>query len=121
MSSTDGETGMKNLADKAAQKIQEENLLRPTGIVQKARRVLLRLEIEPLCELHSDARFVGQQNFLREQLPLLRFSAGVANRAGRAARNGNRMMPQQLEPPQRQQRNQAAHMQAVARRIEAAV
>ena len=61
------------------------------------------------------------ENFLREQLPLLRFAAGIADGTGRAAGNGNRMMAEQLKPPQGEQRNEVAHVQTVRRRVKAAV
>ena len=57
----------------------------------------------------------------REQVALLALAAGVADHAGRAADEGDRPMARLLKPPQHQQRQQAADVQAVGRRIEAAI
>ena len=41
--------------------------------------------------------------------------------AGRAAGDGNRMMPEQLKPPQREQRHEVANVQTVGGGVEAAI
>ena len=71
--------------------------------------------------MHLHAGDVAFQNFLGEQLALLRLAARIADGAGRAAGDGNGMMAEQLKPPQRQQRHQIADVQTVRRRVEAAV
>ena len=48
-------------------------------------------------------------------------AARIANGTGRAAGHGNGMMAEQLKPPQREQRHEIADVQAVRRRVEAAV
>jgi hypothetical protein len=68
-----------------------------------------------------DAGNIGGQNFLREQLALLGFAAGVADGAGRAASERNWMMAKQLETAQRQQWDHAAHVQTVGRGIKAGI
>ena len=78
-------------------------------------------KIEQLRQLHLHAGDVVIQNFLGEQLAFGGLAARIANRAGRAARDGNRMMAEQLKPPQRKQRHEIADVQAVGGRVEAAV
>ena len=48
-------------------------------------------------------------------------AAGIADGTGRAAGHGDGMMAEQLKPAQRQQRHEIADVQAVGRRVEAAV
>ena len=97
------------------------NVCRPGGIVHQPRGILFGFKIEQLGELHFHAGDVVVQNLLCEQLPLGGFAARITNGTGRAARDGNRMMAEQLKSSQRQQRNQIAHVQAVRRRVKTAV
>jgi hypothetical protein len=61
------------------------------------------------------------QDFLGEQLAFCGLAAGIADGTGRAAGHGDGMMAEQLKPAQREQRHQVADVQAVRRRVEAAV
>ena len=97
------------------------NVCRPRSIVHEPRRILFRFEIQQFRQLNFDAGDVAIQNFLREQLAFLGFAAGITDRAGRAAGDGNRMMAEQLKPPQRQQRHKMADVQAVGGRVETAI
>ena len=74
----------------------------------------LRFKIEQLRQLHLHAGDVAIQNFLGEQLALGGLAAGIADGAGRAAGDGNRMMAEQLKPPQREQRHEIADVQQSA-------
>ncbi len=66
--------------------------------------------------MHFHAGDVVVEDFLGEQLSLLRFAAGIADGTRRAASHRNRMMAEQLKAPQRQQRNEIADVQTVRRR-----
>ena len=104
-----------------AQEIEEGNARRPRSVVHEPRGILFGFKIQQLRQLNFHAGDVALQNFLCEQLTFLGFPAWIANRAGRAAGHGNRMMAEQLKPPQREQRHEMADVQAVGGRVEAAV
>ncbi len=104
-----------------AQKIEISQRLSPRDIIQQPCRIGLRAEVEEFLELRFNPRHIGCQHFSREQLPLLRFAARIANRAGGPAGEGNGMMAQQLKPAKCKQRNHAADVQAVGCGIEATI
>ncbi len=104
-----------------AQEIQAGNVLNPRSVVHKPRRIVLGFKIQKFRQLNFYAGDIALQNLLREQWSFLGLPTRIANRACRAAGHGNRMMTEQLKPPQRQQRHKMADVQAVGRRVEAAV
>jgi len=82
---------------------------------------LFGFKIKQLRELHLHAGDVVVENFIGQQLALRGLAAGIANGTGRTAGHGNRMVAEELKPPQRQQRHQITDVQAVRRRVKAAV
>src|ERR1039457_5998052 len=104
-----------------AQKIEERNPRRPRGVVHEARGIGRAIEIEPAAQLRGHAGDVVLQNLWREELPFLRLAARIADGAGGAAGHGDGRVSGELKPAQRQQRDEAADVQAVAGRVEAAV
>ena len=73
------------LAD-VADEIQEGDSLHPVVVVHQHRRVgSVRFEIEQLGELFLDRLLVVAEGLFVEQVALLRFAAGVADHARRAA------------------------------------
>ena len=73
------------LAD-VADEIQEGDSLHPVVVVHQHRRVgSVRFEIEQLGELFLDRLLVVAEGLFIEQVALLRFAAGVADHARRAA------------------------------------
>ena len=79
------------------------------------------VEVEKSLELPLDAGDVLVELLAREQLALLRLAAGIANHAGAAADDGDRMVPESLQARQPHHRQQRADMEARRRRIEADV
>ena len=71
--------------------------------------------------MRADGFHVGLDLVLGEELAFGGFETGIANAAGGPARHRDGMMPQLLEPAQRQQRHQMADMQAVGGRVKATV
>ncbi len=108
------------LAD-VAQEIEEAHGRRPGRVVQQAGGIGGRVEIKQTAKLLLHLGDVGVQDFLGEQLTLLRLAARVANGAGGPAGKRDGVMAQQLKPAQRQQRHQVADVQAVGGRVKAAV
>ena len=92
-----------------------------TFAVHEARGILFRLEVEQLGELLLHAGDVVIENFLGEELAFLCFAAGITDATGRAAGDGDGMMPGVLKTSQRQQGHEIADVQTVGGRIEATV
>src|SRR5437762_7464678 len=96
-----------------AQEIEIANRVRPVGIIEQARWVGRAFKIEPSLQLLLFAGDVRRQYLPGEQLALGALAAGIANRAGRAARQRDGMMAEKLEAPQGQQRHQVADVKTL--------
>jgi len=103
------------------QEFEEQDALGPGRIVHQARRVLPGLKIQQPGQLDFYTGDIAIQDFFGQQLALLRLATGIADASGRATGHGDGRMPEQLEPSQRQQRNEISHVQAVRRRIKTAI
>ena len=85
------------------------------------RGVSRRVEIEELAHLRAACRRRCLQAARRKQIALVALAAGVADHAGGAADDRDRLVAGVLEAAQHQQRQQVADVQAVGRGIEAGV
>src|SRR5437667_2521164 len=103
------------------QEIEVGHFRRPSAVINESRRIGLRVEIKQTTELLLHGGDVGGDGLFAEQLSFGGLAAGVADRPGRAAGDGDRMMPEQLKPAEAEQRHEIARVQAVGSRIEAAV
>ena len=78
-------------------------------------------QVEELAQLGADALEVALDRLEVEQLALVLLAARVADHAGAAAGEGDRPVAGLLEPAQRAQLEEVAHVEAVRRRVEAGV
>src|SRR5262245_54636385 len=83
----------------------------PIGVVDEPGGIGFGVKVEPPGELRLDARNVRAQQFAREQLAFGGLATGIADGTSRAARDGNRMMPEHLKPAKNQQGHEAANVQ----------
>jgi len=104
-----------------AQEIEEGNTRRPARVIHESRRVLFGLKIQQFRQLHFYAGDVGIEDFFREQLTLLRFSAGIADGTGRATGDSNRMVAKQLKAPQGEQWHETTDMQTIRSRVKSTI
>ena len=93
----------------------------PVGVVHDAGGIPGAIEVEESCELLTDPVEVRLDLLGRQQDPLLRFPARIANHPGAAADNRDRRMAETLEPGKRHHLKQRPDMEARGRRIEADV
>ena len=91
----------------------------PVGVVEEQGAAVL--QVEELAELGADALEVALDRLEVEQLALVLLAAGVADHAGAAAGEGDRPVTRLLEPPERAQLQEVAHVEAVRRRVEPGV
>src|SRR5205814_1929371 len=99
------------LAD-VAEKRDQLQRTEPVGVVDDARRVARRVEIEEPLELRADAFQVGVNLFDGEQRPFLRLSAGIADQSGAAADERDRGMSGALQAREEENRQQRSDVQA---------
>ena len=107
------------LAD-VAQEIEAVHAAEPVMVIRHAGRVIA-LEAEERGDLVADVVDPAGNHFGGVQLAFAGLEAGVADHAGGAADQGDRAVPGILEAFEDQHRHQVAQMQAVRRRIEAAI
>ena len=93
----------------------------PVGVVHDSGGVPGAIEVEESRELLTDPVDVRLDLLERQQDPLLRFPARIANHPGAAADNRDRRMAETLEPGKRHDLEQRPDMEARGRRIEADV
>src|SRR5581483_5016878 len=110
----------KMLAD-VAQEFEVTDGSGPGGVVEEAGGVDLGVEVQEAAELFLDGGDVGVEDFAGEQLAFGGLAAGIADGTGGAAGNGDGIMAEQLESPEREERNEDADVQAVGGGIESAV
>jgi hypothetical protein len=103
-----------------AQEVHEVQRVQPHSVVAHPRRVR-PLEGEEPLELAADPVRVRRDLFRREQLPLRRLPARVADHPGAAAHERDRAMAVPLQVHEHHDRHEAADVQAAARRVEADV
>ena len=109
------------LAD-VADEIQEGDSLHPVVVVHQHRRVgSVRFEIEQLGELFLDRLLVVAEGLFIEQVALLRFAAGVADHARRAAHQSDRTVSAHLEVLEDHYTHQVSDVQRIRRRVDAHV
>ena len=94
--------------------------VQPRRVVAHARRVR-SLEVEEPLELAADAVRVRRDLLGREQLPLRRLPARVADHPRPATDERDRPMTEALQMHEHHDRHEAAHVQAVPRRVESDV
>jgi hypothetical protein len=107
------------LAD-VAQEADQVELRQPVEVVDDARRVRT-LEVEEALELLALAGEVGVEQFGGEQVALRRLAARIPDHAGAATDDRDGVMSRALQAHQPQHLEQASHVQAVGRGIEADV
>src|SRR5581483_10462396 len=110
----------KMLAD-VAQEFEVTDGSGPGGVVEEAGGIDLGVEVQEAAELFLDGGDVGVEDFAGEQLAFGGLAAGIADGTGGAAGNGDGIMAEQLESPEREERNEVADVQAVGGGIESAV
>jgi hypothetical protein len=104
------------LAD-VAQPFQISDGLRPIRVVGHDGGVGSVKRDEP-AELTAHAFHIGRQRFEREQLAFGRTSAGVAHHARGAAHQHDGPVPRALQPGEKQNGQQTAHVQAIGGGVE---
>ena len=104
------------LAD-IAQKIERAHAAEPVIVVGHDRRVRT-VETEERRDLSTDVLNPAGDDFGRIQLALGRFETRIADHAGCAADQRNRLMSRLLEALQHQHRHQMSEMQTIRRRVE---
>ena len=80
------------LAD-VAKHVEERQRRGPVCVVDQLCCILHSLKFHEAAKLNLDPFDVGLQQLVREELALGSLSAGIADRAGRPARNGDWMVP----------------------------
>jgi hypothetical protein len=108
------------LAD-VAQELEVADPLEPVVVVHHARRAGGVAEVEEARELAPDRVDVALERLPIEQLPLLALPGRIADHPRGAADERQRPMPRSLQTGHQGDRDQAARVQARARRIEADV
>jgi hypothetical protein len=93
----------------------------PVGVVDDRRRVVGRAEIEEAFELRPHAGDIDTDLFGRQEIPLLRLAARIADHPGAAADERDRRVTELLEAGQAHHGEQVADVQARRRRVEADV
>ncbi len=103
------------------QKVCQSQGPKPVGVVDHDRLRLAGAEVDDPLRLPADARDVGLQHLRCEERPLRLPAAGVADEAGSAAHDRDRLVAGELHPAQPEQLDQPAQVQAVGGGVEAAV
>ena len=112
------------LADVAQEVDEGERRLlvrQPVGVVAHQRPDFLGVEVQEALHLIALPLEVLPDLLAREQGALAALAARVADQAGAAAHQDDRLVPGELEVPQQHQRHQVAELQAGRGRVEAAV
>ena len=104
-----------------AQEIHHRDHGQPVGVVDDARRVGAHLEIQELRQLRPDLFQICCDAVLALQLTFLALAARVADQAGAAACQHDRVVSEALQPRQSHQRQEVPDLQAVGCGIKADV
>ena len=100
------------LAD-IAEELEIAEAAHPVVVVHEQGRLGARIEIQEPPHLPLEAGHIAGQRVAIEQVPLLALAAGVADHAGGPPHDRDRSVPGALEPPQREQGDQAADVEAL--------
>jgi len=101
-----------------AQELERRHGLGPVGVVDQRGGVEPGLEVEQSLQLDLDGGHVGAQGVAIEEVALVAAPARVAHHPGGPAGQGERPVPGQLEPAQRQLAEQVAEVERVGGGIE---
>jgi acyl-coenzyme A thioesterase PaaI-like protein len=104
-----------------AEEIEEADGGSPVGVVDDAGRVAGRTKVEQALELGLNAREIVGELLAGEQVAFGGFAAGVADHAGGAAGEADRVVTRELEAPQGQLRDKMPDVEGIAGRVEAAI
>ena len=107
------------------EKVQNSNVFGPLPVVDHHRclayKVRVTLEPEERPELVGHCLRVAGQGFAVQQVALLGPAAGITDHPRGPSGQGDWPVSGVLEPTQQEQRNQVSDVEAVSRRVEAAV
>ena len=106
------------LAD-VAQVLEGRQRAEPVGVVEQQGAAVV--EVEELAQLGADRLEVALDGLEVEQLALVLLAARVADHARAASGEGDGPVARLLEPAQRAELHEVAHVEAVGRRVEAGV
>ena len=108
------------LAD-VAQELQVADAAEPVGVVRPGSPGWRRYRTREAAKLRADARRRCGERRVVEQVALDDLARRIADHAGRAADDGDRLVPRALEPRQHDHRHQVADVQRLGRRVVAGV